>query len=119
MLEEYIFLNQIIAKKLLTKMGLDVDVANDGQEAIDTFKSQCYDLISMGFRLPVLDGYKATQAIRKIEKERNKTAITISALTVNYSSDDRILCEKSGMNDVVTKPFRPADLSECLKQWLP
>ena len=111
--------NQIIAKKFLAKMGVEVKVVNNGQEAVDAVKSMSFDLIFMDCRMPIMDGYEATSAIRVIEKENNKIAIPIIALTANATSDDRILCEQVGMNDVVTKPFKKSDLSDCLLKWLP
>jgi PAS domain S-box-containing protein len=111
--------NQMVAKKFLSQMGAKVDIANDGQEAIDAFNSKTYDLIFMDCRMPVMDGYEATETIRKLEKKWNRTPVPIIALTANASSDDRILYEQVGMNDVVTKPYRRADLSNCLQQWLP
>jgi CheY-like chemotaxis protein len=119
LLVEDITPNQTIAKKFLSQMGIEVDVANDGQGAIDAFNSNSYDLIFMDCRMPVMDGYEATTIIRKLEKEMGKTPLPIIALTANASSDDRILCEQVGMNDVVTKPYKRADLSSCLQQWLP
>lgn len=110
--------NQIIAKKFLTSMGANVDIANHGQEAVEAYKNKSYDLIFMDCRMPIMDGYTATRTIRQIEKDNNKTQMPIIALTANASSDDKVLCEQSGMNDVVTKPFKRADLSDCLKQWL-
>ena len=111
--------NQIIAKKFLAKMGVDVKIVNNGQAAVDAFKAMPFDLIFMDCQMPVMDGYEATSIIRKIEKEKNLRPMPIVALTANASSDDRILCELSGMSDVVTKPFNKADLSECLLKWLP
>lgn len=111
--------NQMVAEKFLSQMGADVDVANDGQEAIDAFNSNNYDLIFMDCRMPVMDGYEATEIIRNLEKEKDKKPLPIVALTANAASDDRVLCEKVGMNDVVTKPYKRADLSNCLQRWLP
>lgn len=111
--------NQIIAKKLLTNMGIQVAVANDGEEAVAAYKENNFDLIFMDCRMPEMDGYDATQAIRDIEQKDNATPIPIIALTANASTDDQTLCINVGMNDVVTKPFKRSDLSICLQQWLP
>ncbi|MCP3675151.1 MAG: response regulator [Gammaproteobacteria bacterium] len=110
--------NQIIVKKFLMSMGTTVEIANNGQEAIDAFTTNQYDLIFMDCRMPVMDGYKATKSIRKIERENNLTPIPIIALTANVSADDRILCESAGMNYVMTKPFNRVDLSNVLIKWL-
>lgn len=119
LLVEDVLPNKIIAKKFLTKMGIDVDVASNGIEALELFKANEYDLIFMDCHMPEMDGYEATKAIRKTEKESNITPIPVIALTANVTDDDHKLCVQAGMNDVVTKPFKRADLSNCLHQWLP
>jgi signal transduction histidine kinase/CheY-like chemotaxis protein len=119
LLVEDILPNQIIAKKFLTNFGCDVDVAINGKEAVEAYENNKYDLVFMDCRMPEMDGYEATRLIRQIEKENNKLRMPIIALTANAFSDDRILCDEAGMDDMVTKPFRRADLSTCLQQWLP
>ncbi len=119
LLVEDVLPNQIIAKKFLSGMGLDVDVASNGKEAVNAYANKNYDLIFMDCRMPDMDGYEATREIRTIEKEINKAPMPIIALTANATSDDRKLCEQAGMNDVVTKPFKRLDLSCCLQKWLP
>lgn len=119
LLVEDVLPNQLIAKKFLEKMRVNVDVAGDGREAIEAFETNEYDLIFMDCRMPIMDGYEATKAIREIEKESGKTPIPIIALTANATHDDLKACEQAGMNEVITKPFRRVDLSDCLQQWLP
>ncbi len=90
----------------------------DGQQAVDAYNSKPYDLIFMDCRMPVMDGYEATRAIRKLEQESDKKAMPIIALTANATNDDKILCQQAGMDDVVTKPYKRDELSSCLEQWL-
>ena len=118
LLVEDVIVNQIIAKAFLSNMGLNVDIAKDGQEAIDICDKKSYDIIFMDCLMPVMDGYEATKIIRMKEKNNNKSRTPIIALTANASTDDRILCEQAGMDEVITKPFEPADLSSCLRKWL-
>lgn len=118
LLVEDVLPNQVIAKKFLTRLGVEVDVANNGKQAVEAFKNKDYDLIFMDCHMPEMDGYEATRTIRSIEKERNKPPVPIAALTANASKDDRILCEQAGMNLVITKPFKRNDLSICLRQYL-
>jgi CheY-like chemotaxis protein len=66
-----------------------------------------------------MDGYEATREIRILEEDKNINALPIIALTANTSKDDRILCHQAGMNDMVTKPFRRADITDCVRKWLP
>jgi PAS domain S-box-containing protein len=110
--------NQRIARKFLEDMGIHVDVANNGKEAVAAYKDNDYDMIFMDCRMPVMDGYHATELIRGLEKGKGKTPIPIVALTANASQSDRVLCEESGMNGVVTKPYKRADLSHCVQHWL-
>ncbi|MCP4983352.1 MAG: response regulator, partial [Gammaproteobacteria bacterium] len=119
LLVEDVLPNQIVANKFLTSMGLEVDVVGNGREAVEAFRNNNYSLIFMDCRMPEMDGYDATKAIRALEKENNQTPMPIIALTANATNDDRKLCEQAGMDDVVTKPFIKTDLSTCLQQWLP
>ncbi len=119
LLVEDIMPNQLVAKKFLNQMGVEVDVASDGLKAIEAYKTNSYDLVFMDCRMPSMDGFEATEIIRKLEQENGVTKVPIIALTANASSDDRLLCEQAGMDDVVTKPYKRADLSNCLQLWLP
>jgi signal transduction histidine kinase/DNA-binding response OmpR family regulator/HPt (histidine-containing phosphotransfer) domain-containing protein len=113
---EDIIANQIIAKTMLTSMGLIVDLAEDGKEAVLKWNSKKYDLIFMDCRMPNMDGYQATRSIRA-EEGRNRK-VPIIALTANATEQDRIDCLESGMDDLVTKPFKHSDLSRILVKWL-
>jgi len=108
--------NQLIARTMLKKMGVTVDTAGDGQQAIDQFEIGKYDLIFMDCRMPVVDGYQATKTIRRYEADKGHTPII--ALTANVSKEDIDLCSGAGMDDVVTKPYKRLDLEKCLTTWL-
>ena len=116
LLVEDVLPNQVIARTMLEKMGLTVDVADDGQQAIFQFEIGKYDLILMDCRMPLVDGYQATVKIRSSEAGKGHTPII--ALTTNASQEDRELCRNSGMDDIITKPFKRADLEKCLSKWL-
>ena len=118
LLVEDILPNQVIAQKILTKLGLSVDVANNGKEAVSLFQQQDYDLVFMDCRMPVMDGYQATEVMRDYEIEKpDRRRVPIIALTANSSREERELCLGAGMDDVVTKPFKQADLANCLQRW--
>ncbi len=119
LLVEDIRVNQIIAKNMLTKMGLAIDVANNGQEAVEAFSNNQYDLIFMDCHMPIMDGYQATIEIRQLEQNQKLTATPIIALTANATKEDKIICQQSQMDDVVTKPYQVIDLQKSLKKWLP
>ena len=119
LLVEDIRVNQVIAVKMLTSLGFTVDVANDGEKAVDAVIYNSYDLIFMDCQMPVMDGYQATLKIREIEIEQKSSSLPIIALTANATTEDIITCKQSKMDDVITKPYQLADLQACLLKWLP
>jgi two-component system sensor histidine kinase/response regulator len=119
LLVEDIELNQIVAGKFLDKLGVNFDIANNGNEAIEAYATGNYDLVFMDCHMPIKDGYDATRVIRTLEADQDIPETPIIALTANASSEDFQLCLRSGMNDMVTKPFRLNDLSMALNKWLP
>jgi len=116
LLVEDTLVNQKVADAMLKKLGLTSDLAEDGQQAVDLWRTGNYDLILMDCRMPTMDGYQATKIIRSEEQD---VRLPIIALTANASTGDCALCHSAGMDDVVTKPFRPADLIQALIKWLP
>lgn len=107
--------NQLIACKMLRKTGLSIDVAENGQQAINLWQQNHYDLIFMDCRMPVMDGYQATKIIREQELDSHTPII---ALTANSSLEDRQCCLDSGMDEVITKPFKKELLIDSLSRWL-
>ncbi|MCA9075787.1 MAG: response regulator [Planctomycetaceae bacterium] len=101
--------NQKLAIGLLSKLGHDVHVANDGVAALDKWKSQHFDLILMDVQMPHMDGLEATRLIRKRE-EASRRHIPIIAMTAHAMRGDQELCLNSGMDAYVAKPIRPEDL---------
>ncbi|MDT8405917.1 MAG: PAS domain S-box protein [Methylococcales bacterium] len=109
-------LNQEVALALLQRLGLAVDSADNGQQAIDKVKQHHYDLVLMDLLMPVLDGLKATQAIRQLPTGKT---LPIIALTANAFAESRQRCLDAGMNDFLTKPIDPEQLQQMLSAWLP
>lgn len=89
--------------KILSNNGLACDLALNGKEAVEAYKSNKYDLILMDCQMPVLDGYEATKEIRRIEA--GETHIPIVALTANALATDEDRCHKAGMDDYISKPI--------------
>ncbi len=112
-------INQLIALKLLEKVGCHADAVGNGLEAINAFKSFPYDLILMDCQMPELDGFEATKAIREIERQQNKTPIPIIALTASAMSADKEKCLQIGMTDYLTKPVDFQRVWSTLEKWLP
>ncbi len=100
-------MNLRIASKFLQKWKAEVTLANNGEEAIQTFKNGRFDLILMDLQMPILDGYNAAKEIRMVNSK-----IPIIALTADTIGDvlERVL--SSGMNAMITKPFQPESIKE-------
>ncbi len=107
--------NRIVARARLDDLGLAVDEATDGTDALQSAQRQRYDLILMDMQMPNLNGVDATQAIRA--DSLNMTT-PIVALTANAFQEDRERCLAAGMNDHIAKPIDPDRLIETLLHWL-
>ena len=108
-------INQKVALGLLKNLGYSATIANNGKEAVELCADKKFDLIFMDCQMPVMDGYLATTEIRKCTI--NKTT-TIIAMTANAMTGDREKCIESGMDDYISKPIKPAILSETIDKWL-
>lgn len=109
--------NMKVAAALLKRFNIELDFAENGQEAINKFIHKKYDLIFMDCMMPIMDGFQATVEIRKIEKEQQvKEPIYICALTANASEDDKKKCTAAGMDDFVSKPLKKESIAEALKK---
>ncbi len=107
--------NQELARMVLKKFGIAVTIAVNGQEALDILQTRTdFQAILMDCHMPLMDGYTATQEIRKIE---SLNAIPVIAITANVSSEDRKKMAESGMCDVVAKPYKAQDLVDALQRW--
>lgn len=101
-------INQIIVRKFLLQWGTQIDIAENGQEALDKLEQKPFDLILMDLQMPVMDGYEATTRIKNTASTYQKTPIIALSASAMLQIRDRAL--KIGMNDFVTKPFNPNEL---------
>jgi CheY-like chemotaxis protein len=109
--------NQALARAMLGNLGLTVDIANNGVEALVLAERQEYDLVLMDCRMPVMDGYDATATLREREQGTGKR-LPIVALTANAMEDGRQKCLAAGMDDYLAKPYRRDQLETMLRRWL-
>jgi CheY-like chemotaxis protein len=112
--------NQMIAEAILTGVGLEVEIANDGAEALSMVSSKpagYYNLVLMDIQMPNMDGYEATRQIRAME-DPIKSRIPIVAMTANAFAEDRQMAIDVGMDDHVTKPYDIPRIMEVLGRLL-
>ncbi|WP_298236030.1 response regulator [uncultured Azohydromonas sp.] len=114
LLAEDNFVNQELSATLLRAAGLQVDVAADGELAVELALVHCFDLILMDMQMPRMDGLAAARAIR----QQRGPGVPIIAMTANAFAEDRAACLAAGMNDFLTKPVVPETLYETLWRWL-
>ncbi len=106
-------INREIANAVLRKLGVTIDIATNGQEAVDAYMANDYDLILMDVLMPVMNGYDATKAIRNSSKLTAKS-IPIVAMTANAMEDDKKECLAAGMNEHTAKPLDVNNLKRVL-----
>ncbi|MBR9908738.1 MAG: DUF4154 domain-containing protein [Gammaproteobacteria bacterium] len=108
-------INQKVATDLLTKRGHSVELAQNGQEALDALERESFDVVLMDVQMPVMDGITATCKIRERES-RSGGHVPIVAMTASATTADRERCFAAGMDDYVTKPFRTAELFRAVEE---
>ncbi len=121
-------INRQVAMEILSGAGLNVTLANNGQEAVDAVRGQHFDAVLMDVQMPVMDGYAATRQIREweLEAKRPQTSnlkssarlLPIIAMTAHAMSGDREKSIAAGMNDHITKPIDPEQLFGTLARWI-
>jgi CheY-like chemotaxis protein/signal transduction histidine kinase len=110
-------INQKIVVLSIQKMVKNIDIANNGKEALDKFGTSKYDIILMDIQMPVMDGIVATKKIREIEQSTN-TSTPIIAITANALAGDKEICLAAGMDDYISKPFQVEVLVQKIKNLL-
>ncbi|MCP3921403.1 MAG: response regulator [Desulfobacterales bacterium] len=107
-------LNQKVAVRMLNKAGHSVSIAKNGQEALDKFKNDLFDVVLMDGQMPVLDGLEATQRIRSFEVKEKRERTPIIALTANAMVGDREQFLSAGMDGYLAKPVKSEQLLEAI-----
>ncbi|NTU91402.1 MAG: response regulator [Chlorobiaceae bacterium] len=107
--------NQVLISAFLNDSPHDVDMAVNGSEAVDKFRSRTYDLVLMDIQMPVMDGYEATRRIRSYEKESGADRTPILALTAHATTEERQKCLDAGCDGHLTKPIKKSKLLEAIR----
>ena len=110
-------INQVVACKFLQKLGCHAEVARNGREALDSIAKVVYDAVLMDCEMPEMNGYEATQEIRR-QEQSTTSHLPIIALTGHASSEDEQQCRQAGMDDVVTKPITLPTLRATIERLL-
>jgi two-component system sensor histidine kinase/response regulator len=109
--------NQLVAVRILEKLGYRADVAANGSEAVDALMRIDYAAVLMDCQMPEMDGFEATREIRRRQGTRRRTPVI--AMTAAAAREDRDRCVEADMDDYVSKPVRTEELGRVLAQWLP
>lgn len=111
------FMNQELIKALLTRMDVEVETASDGEEALELFQENDFDIVFMDILMPKKDGYQVTRDIRALEGGRKHTPVI--AVTASAMMGDQEKCLAAGMDDYIAKPIRGEHLEAILTKHLP
>ncbi len=109
--------NRTVVVHTLRRLGYEVQVVTNGEEALSAMAAQPFDMVLMDCQMPVRDGYSATRELRRREGDARHTPIV--ALTAAAMTADRDRCVAAGMDDYLTKPVRANELDAALQRWLP
>jgi CheY-like chemotaxis protein/two-component sensor histidine kinase len=115
LLAEDNLINQQVATEMLEQAMFFVEIANNGQEALDKLEEHHYDAVLMDIQMPVMDGYTATRKIREQEKFKD---LPVLAMTANAMAEDKEQAKAAGMNDHIAKPVNPKELFSTLLEWI-
>lgn len=108
--------NQLVARKILSSLGFDVEVVENGQMALDKLKNERFAVVMLDCQMPVMDGYTAAREIRKLSGPAAK--VPIVAMTAHAMTGDREKCIEAGMNEYISKPVKKEALIEVLSRTL-
>lgn len=109
--------NQLVLRRQLEKLGCQAHLVDDGQQALDRLRAEAFDLVLMDCQMPVMDGFEATRRWREEEALRGGVRVPILAVTALTLQAERSECLECGMDAVLTKPLRQADLDGAMRRW--
>lgn len=112
--------NTLLARTVLEMLGCEVVAVGTGRLAVSAVQREPFDIVLMDYHMPEMDGLEATREIRRHEaaiEEGARRRVPIVAITASAMESERQACLRSGMDDVLVKPFRPDDLRRLLAKW--
>jgi two-component system, sensor histidine kinase and response regulator len=110
--------NRKVARGMIEKLGFSVEMACNGQEALEALRSSQFDLVIMDCQMPEMDGYEATARLRNPVYGTLRSHVPVIAMTANAMKGDREKCLKAGMDDYVSKPINPPELAAAIERWI-
>ena len=110
--------NQALMRWRLQQLGLDFVITGEGEAALHALESQAFDVVITDCRMPGMDGYAFSEALRDRERARGSGRLPVIALTANASAEEGERCYRAGMDDVLTKPVSLEQLCVALQRWL-
>jgi CheY-like chemotaxis protein/HPt (histidine-containing phosphotransfer) domain-containing protein len=109
--------NQLVATRMLAKLGYRADTAANGREALNAIAAGAYDAVLMDCQMPEMDGYEATRQLRLLEQDTG-SHLPVIAMTAAALQGDREACLAAGMDDYISKPVRTEAIAEALGRWI-
>lgn len=110
-------INQKVLLAMLKKLGIRCSICENGQESISRIRENDYNFVLMDCHMPVMDGYEATKRIRNGEAGKSNKDIIIIAITATNADEDRRVCLESGMNEFISKPITPDNITYMIKKF--
>lgn len=111
-------LNQVVAAGVLKKLGYELEIVEDGLQAVETCINGDYHAVLMDIMMPVMDGYEATRRIREFEQQHGRIPTPIIGLSARAMDGDREIALEAGLDDYLTKPVRELELKSALERWI-
>jgi CheY-like chemotaxis protein len=106
----------MLSQRFLKNLNTEIEMVEDGREALNICSHKKFDLIFMDCQMPIMDGFQATRQIRRSPLNQSTPIIALTGLD---SENERQACLQAGMNDFITKPFTQEQLQNAIIQWLP
>lgn len=111
-------LNQVVAAGVLKKLGYELEIVEDGKQAVEAFMNGDFHVVLMDIMMPVMDGYEATARIRAFETREARVPTPIIGLSARAMEGDREVALEAGLDEYLTKPVREPDLKDALERWI-